>query len=85
MKETQKPFLVGEAVAFRAGGTLGIAEDGYNGNILRAAFKALEKETAGLIHGTATLTLHVKDGHLLRYVTSRERSHVPGRPMTGCQ
>ena len=55
-------------------------EDGY---ILTAAFAALEKETAGLVHGTATLTIHIKDGKMNRYVTSRERSFAPGKPMTG--
>ena len=71
MRETQKALSVDEA------------GNGYNGSIPSTAFDALEGELAGLIHGTAVLTIHIKDGHLLRYVTSRERSFVPGKPMTG--
>jgi hypothetical protein len=54
-----------------------------NGNIPPAAIESLESEIAGLVHGTATLTIHIKDGNLIRYVTSRERSFVPGKPTTG--
>jgi len=80
MRETQKRFSVGEVSTIRDGDTLSIAE---GGNILTVAFEALEKETTGIMHGTATLTLHVKDGQLNRFTTSRERSFVPGKPMTG--
>jgi len=52
-------------------------------NIPPAAVQALEQEAAGVMHGTVTLALHFKDGHLIRYTTGHERSFVPGRPMTG--
>jgi hypothetical protein len=60
-------------------------DEARNGRFLTTAFKALEKETIGVTQGIVTLTIQVKDGHLLRYVTSRERSFVPGKPMTGGQ
>ena len=60
-----------------------ITQSGYNGNIPIAAFNALEQEAGGLIHGVVTLALHFKDGKLNRYVTNRERSHIPGKPTTG--
>jgi hypothetical protein len=60
-----------------------MAQQGYSGKIPTPAFTALSWELAGLVHGTATLTIHVKDGHLSRYTTSRERSFVPGKPTTG--
>jgi hypothetical protein len=69
--------------SFRGSDTSTISEIGFNSNIPPSAITALEQETVGLIHGTATLTIHVKDGHLIRYATGRERSYVPGRPMTG--
>ena len=59
-----------------------ITQNAYNGNIPLAAFNALEWEAAGLVHGEATLTLHVKDGRLTRYTTSHERSFVPGKATT---
>jgi hypothetical protein len=64
-------------------GTLTMAEKGYSGDIPVAAFNALEGEVSGLMHGTVTLSLHIKDGHLTRFVISRERSFIPGKPMTG--
>jgi len=67
----------------RGGDTLRIAETGYYGNIPLAAVNALECELTGLTHGTATLTIHIKDSSLIRYVTNRERSFVPGKPTTG--
>jgi len=80
MRETQKRFSVGKVSAIRDGDTLSIAEDG---NILTVAFEALEKETTGIFHGTVSLTIHVKDGKLIRYTTVRELSVVPGKPTTG--
>ena len=59
------------------------AEKEYNGYIPPAAFTALSWELAGLVHGTASLIIHIKDGQLNRYITGRERSHVPGKPKTG--
>jgi len=56
---------------------------GYNGTVPLAAVKELEREAAGIIHGTVTLTLHIKDGNLTRFATSRERSFIPGKPTTG--
>ena len=60
-----------------------IAKDGYSGHIPPTAFNALEWEAAGLMHGKATLTLYIKDGNLNRFVTSRKRSFVSGKPTTG--
>jgi hypothetical protein len=36
----------------------------------------LESELSGLEHGTASLTIHMRDGHP-RYAISRERSLLP--------
>jgi hypothetical protein len=55
----------------------------YNGKIPVAAVNELEREIVGIIHGTVTLTLHIKDGNLTRFTTSRERSFIPGKPTTG--
>ena len=49
----------------------------YSGKIPVDAFNALEWEAAGLVNGTATLILHIRDGELISYVTSRERCFVP--------
>jgi hypothetical protein len=46
----------------------------YSGRIPTAAIIALEWELANLEHGTASLTLHVRDGRLARFTTGRERS-----------
>jgi hypothetical protein len=77
----QKPLQGGKPI--RGGDTLSIVQDGYSGKIPTVGIVDLERETAGIMHGTATLTLHIKDGYLIRYTTSRERSFVPGRPTTG--
>ena len=58
---------------------------GFGGNIPADAFDALEMEAAGLMHGTVTLVIHIKDGNLTRFVTSRERSIILGKPTTGAQ
>jgi len=58
---------------------------GYSGNIPITAVHELEQEAYGLKHGTVMLTMHIKDGILCRYTTSRERSFVSGKPMTGSQ
>ena len=58
---------------------------GYNGTIPVAAVNELEREAAGIIHGTVTLALYIKDGNLTRFGTSRERSFVPGKPTSGTQ
>ena len=76
----KKP-LHGEPV--RGGDNPTVVQNSYNGYIPPAAFNALEWEAGGLTHGTATLTLHVRDGHLTRFTTSRERSFIPGKPTTG--
>jgi len=56
---------------------------GYHGIIPDAAVKELEQEASGIIHGQVTLTLHIKDGNLTRFATSRERSFIPGKATTG--
>jgi hypothetical protein len=55
-----------------------LRQEGYNGYIPTSAFTALSWELAGLVHGTATLTIHIRDGRLARYTTGRERSFVEG-------
>jgi hypothetical protein len=49
---------------------------GYSGKVPAMAITALELEVAELVYGTATLTIHVKDGRMVRFTTGRERSHV---------
>lgn len=58
-------------------------QDGYSGKVPTAGITGLEWEAAGIMHGTATLTLYIKDGQLTRYTTSRERSIVPGKTTSG--
>jgi hypothetical protein len=50
-------------------------KQGYSSKIPTAAIIALEWELAKLEHGTANLTIHVRDGKLARFTTGRERSH----------
>jgi len=76
----EKPLQGGP---IRGSDTLKIPEIGYNGTIPVAAVNELEREAAGIIHGTIVLSLHIKDGNLIRFATSRERSFVPGKPTTG--
>jgi hypothetical protein len=83
MPENKEPLQGGQPIRGKSYGTFTVSQAGYNGNIPPTAFEALKHEAAGLLHGTASLTIHVKDGHLLRYVTNRERSFVPGRTTTG--
>ena len=78
--ERRKILVVRKAATSQGGTTLSKAEDS---NILLAAVEALERETAGISHGTATLTVHVKDGKWNRFTTSRERSFVLGKPRSG--
>jgi hypothetical protein len=51
-------------------------QDGYSGKIPTAAIIGLEQELVGLVHGTATLTMHIRDGKLARFTTGREYSHM---------
>jgi len=67
----------------QSGIVFAVPQTDYNGNVPLAAIHELKQEAAGVMHGTVTLTLHIKDGHLYRYTTGHERSFVPGRPMTG--
>ena len=62
-----------------------VSQLGYNGYIPAQAFTDLSWEAAGVIYGTATLKLHIRDGKLVRYATSRERSFVSVKPTTGSQ
>jgi hypothetical protein len=50
-------------------------KNGYSGMIPKEAIIALEKEMEGLMHGTVTLTFHVKGGKLTHAI-GRERSHM---------
>jgi hypothetical protein len=49
---------------------------GQKMNIPPDVIRILESELNGLDHGTATLTVHVRDGHP-RFVIGRERSFLP--------
>jgi hypothetical protein len=49
---------------------------GYSGKIPTKAIIALEWKLTGLEHGIASLIVHVRDGRLVRFTTSRERSHL---------
>jgi hypothetical protein len=51
-------------------------QGGYSGKVPTSAIVALEWELAGLVHGTAALTVHIRDGRLVRFTTSRDRSFV---------
>jgi hypothetical protein len=51
-------------------------ERGCSGAIPPSAVRALEHEARGLVHGTVSLTLHIRDGQLARYITNRERSYM---------
>jgi excisionase family DNA binding protein len=44
--------------------------------------EALEKELAGVSHGTITLAIHLRDGRP-RFVVGRERSFIPDPDKTG--
>jgi hypothetical protein len=76
----KKP-LQGEPI--RGSDTLKITERPFDGNIPNTAINVFKQEATGIMHGTVTLTIHVKDGLLSRYVINRERSIIPGRPTTG--
>jgi hypothetical protein len=52
--------------------------DGYSGKIPPKGIIALGWELAGLVHGTATLNIHIRDGKLARFTTGRERSFIKG-------
>jgi hypothetical protein len=71
----KEPLQGGEPI--RGDDTPSIVQNGYSGKIPKAGIIALEWEAAGITHGTATLTLHIRDGRLARYTTDRERSFVP--------
>jgi hypothetical protein len=58
-------------------------DKGYSGKIPAAAIIALEWELAKLEHGTANLTLHVRDGQLARFTTGRERSYMMAEASNG--
>ena len=55
----------------------------YNGKIPSTVFNAFAMEATGLSHGIMTLTLHIRNGNLSRYVINREISVVPDRLLTG--
>jgi hypothetical protein len=48
----------------------------YSGYIPPETITALSWELAGLVHGTATLTIHIRDGKMERFTTGRETSHL---------
>jgi hypothetical protein len=77
----QKPLQGGEPI--RGGDTSIVAEAAYDGNIPVPAFLAIERELAGLAHGTASITFHIRDGKLVRYETERRISYMPEAPAEG--
>jgi hypothetical protein len=57
--------------------TLTSAEaQGYSGKIPTKVIIAFERELTGLVHGTANLVIHIRDGKLARFTTGREHSHI---------
>ena len=54
-------------------------ENGYDGYILPAAIKELEKAASELIHGTITLTFFIRAGKLYRYEIDSKRSVLVDR------
>jgi hypothetical protein len=56
-----------------------MVRQGYSGKIPTTAVTDLERELTGLVHGTAILTIHIRDGKLFRFTTGRERSHMVER------
>ena len=83
MSEKEKPHQGGRPI--RGNNTYIVSQAGFSGNVSPEAVQALVQEAAGIVHGTVTLTLHVKDGNLIRYVVSRECSFISGKPSTGSQ
>jgi hypothetical protein len=72
----KEPLQGGEPIR----GDPSIAQGGYSGKIPAAAFAALEWEVSGIMYGTATLTIHIRDGRLARFTTRRECSHMAEDP-----
>ena len=83
MADIKEPPQGGRPIRGKSNDAFTIPQTGYNGYIPPIAFNSLEHELAGLVHGSASLELYIKDGHLLRYKVSRERSFIPGKPTTG--
>ena len=54
-----------------------------SGEIPTAAFSAFERELTGLLHGTASITFHVRDGKLARYEIEKRISCLPEKPAEG--
>jgi hypothetical protein len=51
-------------------------QGGYSGKVPTVAVIALEQEMVGLEHGTATLTIHIRDRKIARFTVGRERSFL---------
>jgi hypothetical protein len=51
-------------------------KQGYSGGVPPAAIDALERELTNLEHGAASLTIHVRAGHLARFVIERQQSFL---------
>jgi hypothetical protein len=49
---------------------------GFSGEIPITVVAVIEQEAEGVIHGTVSLTLHIRDGCLARFTTSRECSFL---------
>jgi hypothetical protein len=55
----------------------------YSGRIPAPAITAIECELTGLMHGTASITFHIRDGKLSRYETDKHISYIPEKPAGG--
>ena len=64
----------GELIRGGADNLHSITETGYSGKVPVAGIIELERESIGIVHGIAILELHIRDGKLARFVSSRERS-----------
>jgi hypothetical protein len=53
------------------------AKQGYSGKIPVAAYSAFKRELTGVVHGTISLTFHLRDAKLARYETDRRTSFLP--------
>jgi len=59
------------------GEALTVSKTGNNDNIIPiVAINCLEEELSGLDYGTVSLSVYVRDGHITRFTTNRERSIV---------
>jgi hypothetical protein len=51
---------------------------GYSGKISITAISDFDGELTGLADGAASLIIHIRDGHLVRWTTGGEGSYTEG-------